>query len=487
MSRGSDAGRLHATERPSAICLADKSVRVQHVDGCEAQRPAGTGSRQVVRQNELRLSVVFVMSFSPAPTSPVLSGPSPQRTPVRRRPRRPWVILAALILAALILAAAPLLGGSVLSSSGPEPRNEGPVPVASVVAEKRSTARAATTSCAARTARFAGANWPPGCWRPYGSKSPFNRRLKANVPLDPKSARVVRQTQKWNKPQSLLVGHPDGNRSDYGHPIYYARRSDPLYTIRCTRWRSSCEVDGMRVRIPERARPASGGDAHMAVIDTRRRWEYDFWEVQHNRLPRGGGTITISHGGRTRWGTASSDGLGSNATAAHFGLAAGVLRAEEWNAAVKRGGTIKHALFIAVRCTAGYSVYPAAPGTTGSTCRDEGERSNAPPLGARFFLDLTNEQIEALSVPRWKKPILKAMARYGMIVGDTIGGNVHSWGIWAESDVQYRALGRAGRYAQLGEKWNARTHRGAYVFDIASGVDWSKLRMVPPCASRGSC
>ncbi|MDP8910337.1 MAG: hypothetical protein M3N47_14755 [Chloroflexota bacterium] len=297
----------------------------------------------------------------------------------------------------------------------------------------------------------------------------------------------MRQTQKWNEPQSLVVGHPDGNHGDYGHPIYYARQSDPLYTIRCTRWRSSCEVDGMRVRIPEQARPASGGDAHMAVIDTRRRWEYDFWKVQDTRLPRGGGTIRIAHGGRTRWGTASSDGLGSNATAAHFGLAAGVLRAEEWDAAVKSGGAIKHALFIAVRCTAGYSVYPAAPGTTGSTCRDEGERSNAPPLGARFFLDLTNDQIEALSVPAWKKPILKAMARYGMIVGDTIGGNLHSWGIWAESDVQYRAFGRAGRFAQLGEKWNVRTHRGAYVFDIASGVDWSKLRMVPPCASRGSC
>ena len=33
----------------------------------------------------------------------------------------------------------------------------------------------------------------------------------------------------------------------------------------------------MRVRIPDRARPAGGSDEHLTVVDQRSGWEYDFW------------------------------------------------------------------------------------------------------------------------------------------------------------------------------------------------------------------
>ena len=66
----------------------------------------------------------------------------------------------------------------------------------------------------------------------------------------------------------------------------------------------------------------------------------------------------MSHGGRTR---IDGDGLNSDATAAEFGLAAGVIWGEQMKA-----GNIDHALFIHTRCTSGRSVYPAAAGTTGS-------------------------------------------------------------------------------------------------------------------------
>jgi hypothetical protein len=284
------------------------------------------------------------------------------------------------------------------------------------------------------------------------------------------------------------VGHPEDNAGDYGHPIYYARPTDPLYTVHCTRWTSVCELEGMRVRIPPEARPASGSDRHMAVIDQAGGWEYDFWQVRTVPLPATGGEVRISHGGRTRWGTADSDALGTNATAAHFALGAGVIRAEEWDAATSSGKPIRHALFIGVRCTAGYSVYPAAPDTTASVCRGRRKRAKAPPLGARFYLDMSGAQIDTLPVPTWKRPILKAMARYGMIVGDT-GGNRHtSFGVSAESDTQYRAFGYRGRYSELGRRWGVPTYKGAYVFDIASGVHWRRrLRVVDPCVSRGTC
>jgi hypothetical protein len=226
----------------------------------------------------------------------------------------------------------------------------------------------------------------------------------------------------------------------------------------------------------------------MAVIDPRRGWEYDFWQIHAVPLPAGGGEIRVSHGGRTPWGTPDSDGLGTNATAAHFALDAGVIRAEEWGTATSSGTAIKHALFIGVRCTAGYSVYPAAPETTASVCPGRRKRAKAPPLGARFYLDMSGARIDALPVPAWKRPILKAMSRYGMIVGDTFGGNQHSFGVWAESDIQYRAFGYPGRYSELGSRWGVPTYNGAYVFDLASGVDWRRrLRVIDPCVSRRTC
>ena len=296
----------------------------------------------------------------------------------------------------------------------------------------------------------------------------------------------MRATLDSKEVQTLLVGHPHRSQNDFGHPIYYSDSADPPYTIRCAQWVQSCEVDGMRVQIPGNALPAGGSDAHMAVIDADSGWEYDFWQVRTVPLPPLGGTVHIGHGGRTRWGGGGADGLGSNATAAHFGLSAGVIRAEEWEGAALREGAIGHALFAGVSCTNGKSVYPADPGTSGTACAHH--RKQAPPLGTRYQLKLTNAQIDALRVPAWKSAILKTLAHYGMIVGDTFGGDRHAFGLFAESDTQYTALGYPGRFAALGSAWGAPMYEGAYAFDLRSDVGWRKnLRVVRPCVSRGSC
>ncbi len=64
----------------------------------------------------------------------------------------------------------------------------------------------------------------------------------------------------------------------------------------------------MKVHIPAKARPAAGGDGHMAVIDQAGGQEYDFWQVATNPLPAGGGTINISWGGRTPIGGSDATG-----------------------------------------------------------------------------------------------------------------------------------------------------------------------------------
>ena len=98
--------------------------------------------------------------------------------------------------------------------------------------------------------------------------------------------------------------------------------------------------------------------------------------------PAGGGTLEFRWGGRTRL---DGDGLGTNATAAHFALSAGIIRPEEMAA-----GRIDHALFMVVKCTAG-KVYPAGGG--GAQCAD---LTDAPAGGMRFQLGYSSAEIEAL-------------------------------------------------------------------------------------------
>jgi hypothetical protein len=308
--------------------------------------------------------------------------------------------------------------------------------------------------------------------RPYNSASPFNRVVPSNPKLLPNSAGIVGRLDGWGPVQQLAVGHADTSH-DYFHPVYAARRTDPVYTVHCLRWTSSCEVEGMKLRIPPEARPAAGADGHMAVVQPDR-WEYDFWQVRDR--PAGGGTLTVSHGGRTM---IDGDGLGSDATAANFGLAAGLIRGDQ----LERG-KIDHALFVHVRCTNGRSVYPAAPGTTGSVCSDT---TNAPPLGARIWLDMSDAQVAALAVPAWKKTVLRALHRYGGYVGDTTGGSV-SWGLQTLSGSSYTSYGKADPMVSVVQALRLKKSGSAYYLDVDSGVEWGKhLRVLDPCTAQGYC
>lgn len=343
--------------------------------------------------------------------------------------------------------------------------------------ENSSPSESGPTSCSEPSfGKFGAGAYPASCWRPYNDSSPFNQPLPASPRLAGNSSAIVNQLVSWGKVQNLIGGH--SGSSDYGHPIYYSQPDDPVYKVNCEQWVSSCQVHGLEVRIPRGARPAGGGDGHLAVIDQSTGVEYDFWQVRS--IPPEGGTLSVSHGGITR---IDGDGLGSNATAAHFGLAAGIIRGEEMFA-----GEINHALFAQVKCTSGRAVAPAAAGTSGASCSQFGiSTENAPPMGTRLWLSLSEGQIEALPVPDWRKTILKAMSRYGVIIGDTMGGN-SSWGLQAESGEAYTSFGIEDPWDRFGAAVGAPAYKGGYVFDIDSGVDWTRyLKVVDPCVSAGSC
>jgi hypothetical protein len=313
-------------------------------------------------------------------------------------------------------------------------------------------------------------SWPAACWRPFAQSSPFNRPIPAGAPVVANSEAIVqRMVSLYRGPSKMTAGDAD-TASDYSHPLYYPSADDPVFTLHCyeASW-GTCPIEGHRIRIPDAARPAAGGDGHLGVIDEASGWEYDLYKVRSK--PAGGGTLEFRWGGRTRL---DGDGLGSNATAAHFGLSAGIIRAQEM--AAER---IDHALFMVVKCTSG-KVYPALGG--GSQCADG---ANAPAGGMRFQLAYSEAEIEALRVPRWKKTILHALRTYGAYIGDTGGAGFN---FQFESGSSYTSFGRRDRLVE----WAATepgviAYKGKYVFDVAPGVDWSRMRVVDPCVSRGNC
>jgi hypothetical protein len=317
---------------------------------------------------------------------------------------------------------------------------------------------------------------PGSCWRPFSATSPFNVPLSSSPQFAANSSQVVARTVGFG-PIGKIAGGSADTQDDWSHPVYFSQASDPLFTVHCSyssSW-SNCEVEGAKVRIPDAARPAAGGDGHLAVIDQASGWEYDFWQVQQK--PKGGGTLTVSYGGKTPYGTTNADGLGSNATAANFALSAGIIRPSELEA-----GKIDHALFMVVKCTNGTAVWPAPATGTGRSCSSMGlSNANAPAMGQRFFLGMSATQIDALAKPTWQKTILHAMAKYGMYVGDT-GGN--AWGVSIESGSSFTSFGYEDPWVRLGKQFGVPTWDGEpdgkrrYIFDLRTAVDWgSTLRL----------
>lgn len=334
-----------------------------------------------------------------------------------------------------------------------------------------------TSGCGDDLSSFGPGRWPSACWRPYSDASPFNQRIGSGAQVDARSSAFVRELASWGKgPSDLETGTADTD-SDWQHPTYYSDTSDPEFTIHCVgEYGVDCEIEGMKIRIPDPARQGGSykrgweGDGHMTVVEKHTGWEYDFWNVRNK--PRGGGRIDVGWGGRTR---IDGDGLGSNGTAAWYGNLAGIIRAQEMQA-----GRINHALFMVIKCSAKEWVYPAQE--HGSLCDDQ---SDAIPFGTRFQLDMTPQQIEALDVPAWKKTILKAMAEYGMYVGDT-GGS--PWDLQFESGSTYTSFGFEDEMVAFGREQGLEPWRGVTYWDLKSGVDWSEhLRVIAPCEAQRTC
>jgi hypothetical protein len=319
-------------------------------------------------------------------------------------------------------------------------------------------------------------NLPEACWRPFSDQSPFNKQIPASAKIEPRSSEIVARMMAGGAPNSIRAGIADTS-SDYYKPTYYATAADPHYTLKTGGYLH----DGETLRMPEGAREAAGSDHHLTVVEPDGA-HWGFWNAKVDNSTH---TITgnSTNAGKltARKSSLSSTGVGGNAagcgaTAAGFCNLAGLIRAQELE-----GGEINHALFMTSSVTASSYVYPA-----NNSDGSHSAASDYPPEGARFQLALSDPQIDGLSVPAWKKTILRALAHYGAYLGDSSGAP--SFALQIESGTMYTSLGHQDEMVKFAQSAGVPSSGGVYYMDLAGGVDWTKyLRVVAPCTTQGTC
>jgi hypothetical protein len=300
---------------------------------------------------------------------------------------------------------------------------------------------------------------------PRFANSVFTQLLPSNPNISPLSAQ---QIQYYGNIQ-ISNGGIDISPSQYdpSAPIYWAKTSDPLYTINCNAWSgNSCpSLQGKQINIPSYAKwgsypspncsgcPRHGNfDGQMVVISPDGTMEYDFWQADQFPGSSGGNTFTVSSGEAFPINVDNEFGPGGwpgSATAAHRALTAGILLPSDIT-----NGVVSHALTIAAPCVSNLSLYPVAAGISPATAISGGSCGGGLPKGARVFLAMSDSQISSLSLNPVARMIYTAMAHYGAYITDTSGEsstwylvgypNVHTWTDLGLSDPWPAAFSAVG-------------------------------------------
>jgi hypothetical protein len=344
----------------------------------------------------------------------------------------------------------------------------GAVGVATLASKASPGSAARKRDCAHQFGLFSTGHWPPACWRPYGTRSPFNTPIPSNPRLASDSTAITAyiQSHHWSfehEDSGDFVLDAGGSR-----PVYWSKKSDPLVTVIC-RGGFSCRP-GMRLYIPSGAQPQNESDGHMTVVDQIRGLEYDFWQASTPAH----GAMTISAGNSIPIGAGSGTGLGGDAEAAYLGLLGGLIRAPELAA-----GRIEHALAISVQCVQSQDVWPSpAHGRGDSVCAGGGA---GPHYASLLQLGMSDAAIAATRAPRWQRAIMKAMAHFGMYVVDTNGPNNSDMGLMTEDDASFTSLGYPGEMSSFVRSLGGTNHV------VGVPIDTSKLRVIAPCVPRRVC
>lgn len=282
--------------------------------------------------------------------------------------------------------------------------------------------------------------------RLYAPDSFWNVPIPASPPIDPNSAAMVQASLVAYKANANFA-----NTQAWGVPIVYSRNTDPLYEVGCTRY--DCGND-IKFHIPLGAKPTTGSDHHLVVVNLDTMEELDMWiaTFDGSHWSAGSRYVTRADG----WGAmAKYPAKANGAVASGFAGFGGIPTPEEF-----ASGLIPHALTITTpRTRAGFIACPATH-TDGKV-----DALDALPEGARVQLDPTF--VIPSGWPAWKKTMAKALQVYGAYCSDT-GGTL---AIRGEADVN-----RPGAWGSIPV--------GANISDLG----WEHMRVldVSKCPEAGS-
>jgi hypothetical protein len=191
---------------------------------------------------------------------------------------------------------------------------------------------------------------------------------------------------------------------EYGVTVYEVDERTPGVKVHCTQegW-GECPVEDRLVPVPEGARPSSGSDGAMVVVDYAAERVYDFWQAKAESSGNWSTTWAT-------WAPFGSEGVGDagGATGAGVNLLAGLVRTEEIEA-----GAIDHALaFVASDSCAFVYRYPAT--------KTDGDVWDEPcvPQGARVQLDPSIDVEGIPGITPGEIAVAKALQTYGAFLRD---------------------------------------------------------------------
>jgi hypothetical protein len=183
-------------------------------------------------------------------------------------------------------------------------------------------------------------------------------------------------------------------------------------------------IQGKTLHLPVGMEPAGNSDHHYSYNDDAAQKEYDFWLVQ-GLATTSGATLEIGAGGACAWSGDGTNCSGSNATNIAGSLGS-ISEADFQRGELTLHATFGHAISFSALCADPSYVYPASASdgsnTNGSSaCTGHTGTNGRPPEGTRVYLDMTDEQINALHLPAYVGAFWRTLDRehYGGFIADT--------------------------------------------------------------------
>jgi hypothetical protein len=279
---------------------------------------------------------------------------------------------------------------------------------------------------------------PPAIHCRHFAKNPMCRQLPANPNVSPYSAAwAALQAQPGRAPEFARLQVTFGparalDRNDTSLPLYadVGAEGSVAHTVRCGGVPYSAfvcgktGVAGARIRIPRGAFPEGNEDAHLSIEDDAARREYDFWGASMpSDVPDS--PFDTKTGGQCAYDGDGTDCSGSTATGIATSLGAIDPRALV-TAEADPHGTLPSAIATSALCASRTWVYPATFSDGGNTdataaCKGALGANGRPPEGTRFFLDLSDADVNATSNAPYVKVVLRTLDRehFGGTITDT--------------------------------------------------------------------